>query len=234
MARRLSVARSGTWGAIKRAHTHTCAHAHTHARTRTHTHTHTHTHTLCERNQRTDDQCGRAQQAVKRTHTRTHTNTLPRLVRTTGKALKMTETMPPVVLTRALFAGTLKRHKQWHYLSPRSIHDDLHAWTARHVSPRGKTTIGIPKIPLPTPIQRKRERCPHRAHRVVHYARTAQAFLATLFSIFQVFFRVARTQWPKGYAYNNGGLPSSLLTKGACSCPHPLPGEGRRKRKKKM
>ena len=66
-----------------------------------------------------------------------------------------------------------------------------------------------------------------------HTARTAQAFLATL-CIFQVFFRVARTRWPKGYAYNNGGLHSSLLTKGGCSCPHPLPGEGRRKRKKKM
>ena len=73
----------------------------------------------------------------------------------------------------------------------------------------------------------------HRAHRVVHRARTAQAFLATLFCIFQVFFRVARTRWPKGYAYNNGDLHSSLLTKGGCSCPHPLPGEGRRKRKKK-
>ena len=55
-------------------------------------------------------------------------------------------------------------------------------------------------------------------------ARTARAFLATLFSIFQVFFRVARTRWPKGYAYNNGGLHSSLLTKGGCSCPQPLPG----------
>ena len=79
-----------------------------------------------------------------------------------------------------------------------------------------------------------RERRPHRAHGVVHRARTAQAFLATLFCIVQVFFRVARTRWPKGYAYNNGGLHSSLLTKGGCSCPHPLPGEGRRKRKKKM
>ena len=63
---------------------------------------------------------------------------------------------------------------------------------------------------------------------------TTQAFLATLFCIFQVFFRVARTRWPKGYAYNNGGLHSSLLTEGGCSCPHPLPGEGCRKRKKKM
>ena len=78
------------------------------------------------------------------------------------------------------------------------------------------------------------ERRPHRAHRVVHRARTAQAFLATLFGIFQVFFRVARARWPKQYAYNNGGLHSSLLTKGGCSCPHPLPGEGCRKRKKKM
>ena len=87
-------------------------------------------------------------------------------------------------------------------------------------------------MPLTDP--RLGERCPHRAHRVVHRVRTARAFLATLFSIFQVFFRVARTQWPKGYAYNNGGLHSSLLTKGGCSRPHPLPGEGRRKRKKKM
>ena len=83
-------------------------------------------------------------------------------------------------------------------------------------------------------MQNPRERRPHPAHRVVHRARTARAFLATLFYIFQVFFRVARTRWPKGYTYNNGGLHSSLLTKGGCSCPHPLPGEGRRKRKKKM
>ena len=87
-----------------------------------------------------------------------------------------------------------------------------------------------PPIRLPG----QRERCPHRAHRVVHRARTARAFLATLFGIFQVFFRVARTRRPKGYAYNNGGLHSSLLTKGGCSCPYPLAGEGRRKRKKKM
>ena len=65
-------------------------------------------------------------------------------------------------------------------------------------------------------------------------ARAPQAFLATLFCIFQVFFRVARTRWPKGHTYNNGGLHSSLLTKGGCSCPHPLSGEGHRKRKKKM
>ena len=68
-------------------------------------------------------------------------------------------------------------------------------------------------------------RCAPRAHR----ARTAQAFLATLFCIFQDFFRVTRTRWPKGYTYNNGGLHSSLLTKGGCSCPHPLSRGGRRK-----
>ena len=41
--------------------------------------------------------------------------------------------------------------------------------------------------------------------------------------------RVAGTQWPKGSAYNNGGLHQCS---GDCSRPHPLPGEVHRERKK--
>ena len=45
-------------------------------------------------------------------------------MRITAKALKMTETTP-VVLTRALLMHTLRRDQQRHYLSARSMHDDL-------------------------------------------------------------------------------------------------------------
>ena len=51
--------------------------------------------------------------------------------RTMVKALKMTETTPPVVLTQALVTRT--RHKQRHYLSAHSMYDDVHAWTTRQV-----------------------------------------------------------------------------------------------------
>ena len=49
----------------------------------------------------------------------------PPFARATVKALKMTEPTPPTVLTRALFAYTMKRRKQRHYLSARSMHDNL-------------------------------------------------------------------------------------------------------------
>ena len=57
---------------------------------------------------------------------------------------------------------------------------------------------------------------------------------------------MAGTRWPQGLAYNSGGLHSTsspvsiqqrrpplyLLSNGGCSHPHPLPGEGRWRRKK--
>ena len=44
----------------------------------------------------------------------------PPIARTTVKALKMTQTMP-VVLTNAVLTCSLRRHKQWHYLSAASM-----------------------------------------------------------------------------------------------------------------
>ena len=65
------------------------------------------------------------------------------------KALEMTETPPPAVLTRALFVHTLSTHKQWttwsrqkhrHCLKTQ-IYDDLHAPTTARLSTSGRTVI---------------------------------------------------------------------------------------------
>ena len=77
------------------------------------------------------------------------------LARTSIKALKMRETNPPVVLTRALLTHTLRRHKQWHHLRAQSLYDDLHTWTPKHAATSGRPPISIHKIPSSAPNNRK-------------------------------------------------------------------------------
>ena len=59
----------------------------------------------------------------------------PAPARTTVKALETTETMPHAALIKPLFSRTLRRHKQWHYLSARSMCNDPHARAPTCVAP---------------------------------------------------------------------------------------------------
>ena len=71
----------------------------------------------------------------------------PPLARAMAEALKLPKTLPPVVLTRALFTRTLRRHRQWHYLS--AMYDDLHAWACGNKwldsNQHSRNTISSPK-----------------------------------------------------------------------------------------
>ena len=99
------------------------------------------------------EQCSCSQRDVHCMFPQTTKHPLP-LARTTLKNTKMTETAPPVVLTRALFAPTLRKHKQPRYLSAWPTYDGLHARTKRHVATSGSTVIVLPKIPSPAPNHR--------------------------------------------------------------------------------